>query len=77
VTIQQLIYEQKTRMRSTNPAERLAAALLIPALLADRLRLLSDREIAQLMLDEVLPLLTPLHPDSTICLHAVSRLRNR
>ena len=40
---------QRKRVRSCNPAERLAAALLIPAELSRRLRLLGNSEIAQLL----------------------------
>jgi hypothetical protein len=40
-------------MRSSNPAERLAAALLIPGVLAQRLRELSDFNLGQLLEDEV------------------------
>jgi hypothetical protein len=45
--------EQRKRVRSGNPAERLAAALLIPAELSRRLRQLRNSEIAQLLDDEV------------------------
>jgi hypothetical protein len=38
--------EQRKRVRSHNPAERLAAVLLIPAELSRRLRLLANFEIA-------------------------------
>ena len=40
--------EQRKRVRSSNPAERLAAALLISGELSRRLWLLGDSEIAQL-----------------------------
>jgi hypothetical protein len=55
--------------------KRLAGALLIPAVLAERLAGLADRQIGQLLLDEVWPCLSPLHPESVLCLHAVDRLR--
>jgi len=55
MTIRELIDEQRKRVGSRNPAERLAAALLIPAELTRRLRLLGDSEIAQLLEDEVCP----------------------
>ena len=38
MTIRELMEEQRKRVRSRNPAERLAAALLIPAELSKRLR---------------------------------------
>jgi hypothetical protein len=74
-SVQELIDEQRTRLRSSNPAERLAAALLIPALLTKRMRQLNDGQIGQLLEDEVWPNLTLLAPESTICLVAADRLR--
>lgn len=64
-------------MSSPNPAERFAAALLIPGLLAKRLRVLDDRQIAELLDDEVGAGLNLLAPESTICLAAADRLRRR
>jgi hypothetical protein len=75
VTIRELIDEQRRRLGSRNPVERFAAAMLIPAVLAERLAGLADRQIGQLLLDEVWPGLSPLAPESTICLHAADRLR--
>ncbi len=75
LTIQQLIEEQRARIRSRNPAERLASALLIPGVLAKRLRLLGDPQLAQLLDDEVWSNLNLLAPESTICLAAADRLR--
>lgn len=75
MTIRELIAEQRRRLGSDNPVERLAAALLIPAVLARQLAKLADRQIGQLLLDEVWPRLNLLRPESTICLHAVDRLR--
>lgn len=74
MTIAELIEEQRRRLGSRNPVERFAAATLIPAVLAERLAVLADRQIGQLLLDEVWPGLSPLAPESTICLHAVDRL---
>lgn len=62
-------------MRSPNPIERLAAALLIPHALAKRMRFLDDRQIAELLDDEVCSNLNVLAPESTICLAAADRLR--
>jgi hypothetical protein len=62
-------------MRSSNPAERLAAALLIPGVLAQRLRELSDFNLGQLLEDEVWSNLNLLAPESVICLVAADRLR--
>jgi hypothetical protein len=75
VTIREIIAEQRRRLRSANPAERLAAALLIPSVLAKRLRLLGDPQLAQLLDEEVGAQLHLLAPESTICLAAVDRLR--
>jgi len=75
LTIRELIAEQRRRMRSTIPAERLAAALLIPGVLARRLRELSDFNLGQLLEDEVWSNLNLLAPESTICLVAADRLR--
>jgi hypothetical protein len=75
LTLRQLIDEQRRRLGSGNPVERFAAAMLIPAALAKRLAGLADRQVGQLLLDEVWPGLSPLAPESTICLHAVNRLR--
>jgi hypothetical protein len=75
LTIAELIEEQRRRLGSSNAVERFAAALLIPAVLAERLAGLADRQIGQLLLDEVWPGLSPLAPESTICLHAADRLR--
>jgi len=75
LTIRELIEEQRRRMGSGNPVERFAAALLIPAVLAGRLAGLADRQVGQLLLDEVWPGLSLLAPESTICLHAADRLR--
>jgi hypothetical protein len=67
--------EQRKRVRSCNPAERLAAALLIPAELSKRLRVLGDSEIAQLLDEEVCPNLSILAPEATVCAEAAHRLR--
>jgi hypothetical protein len=75
VTIRELIKKQRELVDSDNRMKRLAGALLIPAVLAERLAELADRQVGQLLLDEVWPGLSPLGPESTICLHAVDRLR--
>lgn len=67
--------EQRKRVRPRNPAERLAVALLIPAELSRRLRLLSDSEIAQLLDDEVCGNMSILAPEVTVCVEAALRLR--
>ncbi len=75
MTIRELIEEQRRRLNSGTPAEGLAAALLFPGVLAKQLTRLADRRIGQLLLDEVWPRLSPLGPESTICLQAVDRRR--
>jgi hypothetical protein len=75
VTIRELIDEQRRCMRSPNPAERLAAALLIPHALVRRLRELRDFDLGQLLDDEVCSRLNLLAPEVTICTEAADRLR--
>jgi hypothetical protein len=75
LTIRELIEEQRKRGRSRNPAERLAAALLIPAELSRRLRLLDNSQIAQLLDDEVCANMSILAPEATVCVEAALRLR--
>jgi hypothetical protein len=67
--------EQRKRVRSHDPVERLAAALMIPAELSRRLRLLGDAEIAQLLDDEVCARMSILAPEATVCAEAAFRLR--
>ena len=66
---------QRKRVRSCNPAERLAAALLIPAELSRRLRLLADFQVGRLLDDEVCPNMSLLAPEATVCIEAAHRLR--
>ena len=77
VTILELMEEQRRRINSGNPVERLAAALLIPSELAKRLSKLDDREIGELLDQEVGAKLSLLAPESTVCDAAVTRLRRR
>jgi hypothetical protein len=67
--------EHRKRVRSRNPAERLAAALLIPTELSRRLRQLGDSEIAQLLDEEVCGNMSILAPEATVCIEAALRLR--
>lgn len=75
MTIRELMKEQRKRVRSQNPVERLAAALLIPVELSRRLRLLGNSEIAQLLDDEVCGNISILAPEATVCAEAALRLR--
>jgi len=77
LTIRELIEEQRRRVNSVNPAERLAAALLIPGELTKRLDKLTDCEIGELLDDEVGARLNIFAPELTICLAAADRLRQR
>jgi hypothetical protein len=74
VIVKERIQEQRRRAQSSNPAERIAAALLIPGALAKRLRLVGDPELGMLLEDEVCPNLSLLTPDATICMEAARRL---
>jgi len=67
--------EQRKRVRSCDPAERFAGALLIPAELCGRLRILSNSEIAELLDEEVCPNLSILAPEAMVCFEAALRLR--
>jgi hypothetical protein len=75
MTIRELMEAQRKRVRSSNPEERLAAALLIPAELSRRLRLLDNSEIAQLLDDEVCWNMSIVAPEATVCVEAALRLR--
>jgi hypothetical protein len=66
--------EQRARMRSSVPAERFAAALLIPGLLRERLRELDDLELGQVLDREVCSNLSVLAPELTVCMEAADRL---
>ena len=73
--IREIIAEQRRLLSSGNRAERFAAALLIPGVLAKRLRLLDDRQIAQLLEEEVCANMGFVAPELTICTEAADRLR--
>lgn len=72
--IRELMAEQRTRARSGNVAERFAAALVIPGVLAGRLRQLSDFRLGWLLEHEVCSNLSVLAPDLTVCMEAADRL---
>jgi len=74
LTIREIIAEQRRRLGSANPAERLAAALLIPGLLRERLRELGDLELGQVLDREVCSSLSVLAPELTVCMEAADRL---
>lgn len=76
LTTREIIREQRRRVRSANPAERLAASLLLPMLLRECLAELDDAELGQLVEEEVWANLNALAPESTICIVAADRLRS-
>lgn len=75
MTIRELMEEQRKRVRSDDLVERLATALMIPAELSRRLRLLDNSEIGQLLDDEVCARMRILAPEATVCAEAALRLR--
>ena len=75
MTIQELIEEQRRRVCSSDPAERFAAALLIPGELSKRLRLFSSFRLGELLEHEVCSNLNLLAPELTVCAEAAERLR--
>jgi hypothetical protein len=75
LTIRELMEEQRKRVRSGNIAERYAAALLIPGVLRERLRELSDLHLGQVLDREVCSNLSVLAPELTVCMEAAERLR--
>ncbi len=74
LTIPELMEQQKAWVRSSAPAERLAAALLIPGLLRERLRELGDFQLGQVLDREVCSNLSVLAPELTVCTEAADRL---
>ena len=75
MTIRELMEEQRRRVRSSNPAERFAAALLFPAELAKRLLTVSSFRLGELLEQEVCSNLNLLAPELTVCAEAADRLR--
>jgi hypothetical protein len=77
LTIRELIEEQRTLVRSGNPAERFAAALLMPGLLRERLRELDDFGLGQIRDFEICSNLSVFAPELTVCMEAAERLCRR
>jgi hypothetical protein len=75
--IRELMEEQRARMRSGNIAERYAVALLIPGVLREWLRELSDFHLGQVLEHEVCSNLSVLAPELTVCMVAAERLWRR
>ena len=74
MTIPELMEQQRAQVRSSVPAERLAAALLMPGLLRERLRELGDLELGQVLDREVCSSLSVLAPELTVCMEVADRL---
>ncbi len=74
MTIPELMEEHRARMRSSVPAERLAAALLMPGLLRERLRELDNFAFGQILDSEVCSNLSVFAPELTVCTEAADRL---
>lgn len=74
VTIPELMEQQRKRMRSSAPAERFAAALLMGGVLAGQLRELSDFQLGQVLDREVCSNLSVLAPELSVCMEAADRL---
>jgi hypothetical protein len=69
--------EHRARMRSSVPAERFAAALLLSGVLAGRLRELGDLELGQVLDREVCSNMSVLAPELTVCMETADRLCRR
>jgi hypothetical protein len=74
LTIGELIEEQRTLVRSSDLAERLAAALLIRGVLRERLRELDDFGLGQILESEVCSNLSVVALELTVCMEAADRL---
>ena len=74
MTIRELIEEQRSLVRSSDPAERFAAALLLSGVLARRLRELGDFQLGQVLDREVCSNLSVLAPELTVCMEVTERL---
>ena len=66
--------EQRTLVRSSDLAERLSAALLMPGLLRERLRELDDFQLGQVLDREVCSNLSVFAPELTVCMEVAERL---
>ena len=74
MTIPELMEVQRKLVRSSDLAERLAAALLMPGLLRERLRELDDFGLGQILDSEVCSGLSVLAPELTVAMEAADRL---
>jgi len=74
LTIRELMEEQRTLVGSSDLAKRLAAALLMPGLLRERLRELDDFGLGQILDFEVCSNLSVFAPELTVCMEVAERL---
>jgi hypothetical protein len=74
LTIRELMEEQRTLVGSNDLAKRLAAALLMPGLLRERLRELDDFGLGQILDFEVCSNLSVFAPELTVCMEVAERL---
>jgi len=77
LTISELMEQQRVWVRSSVPAERFAAALLLSGVLAARLRELDDLGLGQVLDSEVCSNLSVLAPELTVCMEAADGLCRR
>ena len=75
-SIEALIEEQRRLACSENPFERVIGSLLVAGLLRQRLALLPNETVGQLMFDYVWNVMDVFSPEMAICQVATERLRN-
>lgn len=75
-SIEGLIEQQRRLACSDNPFERVFGSLLVAGLLKQKLALLTNEAVGQLMFDVVWSVLDVFSPELTICQAATERLCN-
>jgi hypothetical protein len=75
-SIEPLIEEQRRLACSKNPFARVIGSLLMAGLLKQKLALLSNDAVGQLMFDVVWNVMDVFSPELAICQAATERLRN-
>jgi hypothetical protein len=75
-SIEALIEKQRRLACSKNPFARVIGSLFVTGLLKQRLALLSNEAVGQLMFDVVWNVLDVFSPELAICQVATERLRN-
>jgi hypothetical protein len=74
--VEDLIEAQRRYSISPNPFERVIGSLLVAGLLKEKLGLLSNDAVGQLMFDVVWNVMDVFSPELAICQAATERLRN-